>query len=71
MQGKYRLRDEFAVISSVLSRADADADIAQFVDLKRRRDELSHGGILDEDALPVHPTIALVRKYLRLHLGRG
>jgi hypothetical protein len=70
MQGKYRLRDEFAVISSVLLQVDAEADIADFVDLKTRRDELSHGGILDEDALPVHRTVALARKYLRLHLGR-
>jgi len=70
MQGKYRLRDEFAVISSLLAPADADADIGEFVGLKKRRDELSHGGILDEADLPVHRTIALVRKYLRLHLGR-
>jgi hypothetical protein len=71
MQGRYSLGDRFAVISSVLVPADADTDIAEFLAVKKRRDNLSHGGVLSEDSLPVDRAIALGRKYLRLHLDHG
>ena len=69
MKGKYRLVDTFTVVSVTLAPVDADADIADFADLKNLRDELFHGGSLNESALPAHRALALVRKYIRLHLA--
>lgn len=70
MQGKYKLVDSFSIMASILAPGDADADIEAFAELKGVRDQLFHGGALSESTLPAHQALALVRKYVRLHLDQ-
>lgn len=71
MKGKYRLLDMFTVVAVTLSPDSADEDINEFANLKETRDELFHGGILNESQLPAHRALALARRYLRLHIEKA
>ncbi len=68
MKGKYRLADKFAAIGFQLSPDTADEDLKTVRQVKAIRDELSHGGSVDEANLPVNPIRDLASKYLRLHI---
>jgi hypothetical protein len=71
MSGKYRLVDSFTILASILAPGDADSDIATFGELKKARDALFHAGALGESDLPADRALAIVRKYVRLHLDRS
>ena len=71
MKGKYQLVDKFAAISVQLSPTMADEDLKTVERIKQIRDNLSHGGTVDEANLPVTPIRDLTSRYLRLHLERG
>lgn len=70
MKDKYRLADKFAVIAVRLSLADADEDLKKFKVAKDQRDALAHGRDVDEGRLPIPDVQELLKKYLKLHLGR-
>jgi hypothetical protein len=69
MKRKYRLTDKFALIAAVLSPANADEDLSQFKQAKKKRDDLMHGQDVNEGTLPIPMIHELVRKYVRLHLS--
>jgi hypothetical protein len=68
MEGKYRLVDMFTIVAATLAPEDADTDIARFKTLKKQRDGLFHGDLLNESRLSAHDAVALLRRYVRLHL---
>ena len=68
MKDKYRLADKFAAIGFQLSPDTADEDLKTVRQVKDIRDELFHGGSVDEANLPVNPIRDLASKYLRLHI---
>jgi hypothetical protein len=70
MSDKYRLIDRFIVVSAELDPAQTDSDVQIFQRAKDLRDDFSHGKVIDEKALPVTDIQSLVRKLLRLHIGR-
>jgi hypothetical protein len=70
MRDKYKLLDKFVIISAELDPAEADTDIEIFQCGKKLRDQFSHGEVVDENALLVADVQGLVRKFLRLHVGR-
>jgi hypothetical protein len=70
MRDTYKTLDKFVVISAELDPAADDGDIQIFQRGKKLRDEFSHGGAIDESALPVADVQGLVRKFLRLHISR-
>ncbi|HVR93995.1 MAG TPA: hypothetical protein VHI75_09125 [Casimicrobiaceae bacterium] len=61
MNDKYRLTDEFLVVTSVLfpdvATERVESDTALFERLKALRDDLLHGKAVDENSLPVHERI--------------
>lgn len=69
MKDKYNIRDKFVIVASALDDVEVDVDIEIFKELKERRDDLAHAMKGDLDTLPSDTTRALLRKYLRLHLG--
>lgn len=71
MKDKYRLADKFAAVSFQLSPDTADEDLKTVLQVKKIRDELSHGESVDEAALPVKPIRDLASKYVRLHIKDG
>ncbi len=71
MKGKYRLADKFAAISFQLSPDSGDEDLKKVLQVKKVRDKLYHGELVDEVSLPVKPIRDLASKYLRLHLEYG
>ncbi len=71
MKDKYRLTDKFAAVSFQLSPATGDEDLKTVLQVKKVRDELSHGEAVDEARLPVKPIRDLTSKYVRLHVERG
>ena len=71
MKAKYRLADKFAAVSFQLSPDTADEDLKTVLQAKKIRDELSHGGSVDEASLPVKPIRDLASKYVRLHIEDG
>jgi hypothetical protein len=68
MKDKYRLADKFAVISLRLSPDSGDEDLEQMLKVKKIRDKLLHGDVIDEASLPVKIIRDLASKYLRFHL---
>lgn len=70
MLQRHRLLDKFVVIASLLDPDTADADIAQFKILKKKRDDVFHGADDTDAAYPTDQTQQLLTKYLRLHLDR-
>jgi hypothetical protein len=52
MRDKYRLADRFALVAFQLSPDDADNDYREFIEAKKRRDDLSHGQDVNETSLP-------------------
>jgi hypothetical protein len=71
MKDKYRLADKFAAVSVQLSPGTGDEDLKTVLQVKKVRDELSHGETVDEASLPVKLIRDLASKYLRLHVERG
>jgi hypothetical protein len=71
MKDKYRLADKFAAVSFQLSPGTGDEDLKTVLQVKKVRDELSHGESVDEADLPVKPIRDLASKYLQLHVKRG
>lgn len=71
MKDKYRLADKFAAVSFQLSPASGDEDLKTVLQVKKVRDELSHGETVDEASLPVKAIRDMASKYLRLHVERG
>ncbi len=69
MKDKYRLADKFSAISLQLSSGTADVDLDTLLQVKKVRDELSHGESVDESRLPVQSIRDLASKYLHLHLS--
>jgi len=69
MSGRYRLKDKFIVVSASLDPDHAGADLTEFEMLKKLRDGLSHGDEVGDDALPLEATVAILRKYLALHVN--
>lgn len=68
MKDKFTLADKFLVISSVLVRdGSADADLDQFAQLKKIRNNLLHGEPIDERVLPLDTVARLLRKYVAAH----
>jgi hypothetical protein len=69
MRDKYRITDKFVVVTACLGDDSIETDVETFASIKKSRDELLHGEVLDEDSLPVAETIKLLKKYLRLHIS--
>lgn len=67
MRDKYRLRDRFALIAGVLASSDADADVAEFISAKTKRDDLAHGKDVPDSDLPLETVHRILGKYLHLH----
>jgi len=67
IEGKYNVRDMFAVVASALTPFDADSDIELFKKLKAERDSI-HNMSLKPNGYPAEATQLLIRKYLALHL---
>lgn len=61
----------FAVMAVRVARHNADADIAQFRELAKERNRLSHGSVTDDgiENLPADQAIELLRHYLQLVTG--
>jgi hypothetical protein len=70
MDQKFNLVPMFSLIASELGVEEATDDVTEFKKVKRIRDDLVHRGDYDERELPVAAAIELLRKYLRLHVGR-
>lgn len=69
MKGKYRIVDKFIVIAACVGADLAEADIKDFVKIKKTRDALLHGELIDEKSLPISETVALLKKYIRRHIN--
>ncbi len=67
MKDKYRLTDKFSLVASFLSNEITD-DIKLFKDMKKIRDNISHGKEFNEETLPVEDARKLASKYLRKHM---
>jgi hypothetical protein len=65
-KGKMSLRSRFAVVALGLSAPSADADMKKFVELKKARDQIAHGHILQPDDLPLVSLNNLLDRYLSL-----
>jgi hypothetical protein len=70
MDQKFNLVPMFSLFASELGVEEATDDVTEFKKVKRIRDDLVHRGDYDERELPVAAAIELLRKYLRLHVGR-
>jgi hypothetical protein len=70
MKDKYRLADKFAAIGFQLSPKTADSELKTVLQVKKLRDELSHGESIDEAALPVKAIRDIASKYLRIHFEK-
>lgn len=70
MKDKYRLRDRFALIATLLDPGEADKDVGDFVSAKKSRDDLAHGQDVADSDLPVEIVHRLLAKYLHLHASR-
>lgn len=70
LRGSNNIADKFAVIAKCLGGDSAETDLKTFNSIKDEREKLYHEGSLDEDSLPITKTINLLKKYLRLHIGR-
>ncbi len=68
MKDKYRLTDKFSLVASFLS-SEITADIELFKNIKKERDNISHGKEFDEEALPVEGARKLASKYLMNHMS--
>lgn len=68
MKDKYRLKDKFIAVTTVLFPSIDDAESAKlyedFCKLKELRDSIFHGEPFSEKDLPVHEMAALLRKYV-------
>jgi hypothetical protein len=67
MRDKYRLTDKFSLVASFLS-SEATEDIKLFKNMKKERDNISHGNEFDEEALPVEDARKLASKFLMNHM---
>lgn len=67
MNGRYRLRDRFALVAATLAPDDADTDFDRFTKAKSVRDDLMHGRDVEDNSLPVVTVQALLRRYSVLH----
>lgn len=71
MRGSNNIADKFAVVAKCLGDDSGETDLKTFTSIKDKRRTLYHTeGVLDEDSLPIDETIKLVKKYLRLHIGK-
>ncbi len=68
MRDKYGLVDKFAAIAFLLSPDEAGEDFEKVKRAKRSRNDLIHGGPVNEAALPVELVVDLAGRYLRRHL---
>jgi mRNA-degrading endonuclease YafQ of YafQ-DinJ toxin-antitoxin module len=71
MNDKYRLTDEFLVVTSILfpdvPTEKVESDTALFERLKTVRDALLHGKAVDETSLPVSELQGLLQRYVLAH----
>jgi hypothetical protein len=67
MKDKVRLNDKFMIMASILNESSAEEDTATFARLKKTRDTLHTGEIVERN-LPVQAAQLLLGKYLRLHV---
>ncbi len=67
MKDKYRLADKFSLVASFLSN-EITEDIQLFKNMKKVRDDISHGKEFDEKKLPVEEARKLASKYLKNHM---
>jgi len=67
MKDKYRLADKFSLVASFLS-SEIKEDIELFQNMKKVRDNISHGKEFDEEALLVEDARKLASKYLKNHM---
>lgn len=70
MKDKYNVADKFAVLSVYLDVDRVEDEVRIFRDLKRVRDQLSHGEEIVESSLPTRGVQLLFDKYIRNHLRR-
>jgi len=68
MKDKYRLAEKFLVLSACPHGDDAELDMKAFKSMKIKRDNLFHGKLKNEEALPVAEVLQLLKKCLRLHI---
>jgi hypothetical protein len=69
MKDKYSLKDKFVVISSFLADDEAEKFLEEFKKIKKIRDQIIHGEEINENTLPVHGIIKIVKAYLKKHIG--
>lgn len=67
MKDKYRLTDKFSLVASFLSN-EIESDIESFKNMKKLRDDISHGKEFNEENLPVEDARKLAAKYLKSHM---
>lgn len=67
MKGKYNIADQFVIVAACIGNGPVEADIEEFVRIKKIRDALFHDTSTAEKGLPGFEVIELLKKYLRLH----
>lgn len=67
MKRKYRITDKFVIVAACIGKDSVETDIEDFVKIKKARDALLHGDLVDEKTLPVSETISLLKRYIRYH----
>jgi hypothetical protein len=67
MKGKYNIADQFIIIAACIGNELVEADIEEFIRIKKVRDALFHDTTAAEKGLPSFEVVELLKKYLRLH----
>lgn len=71
MKGKYNIADQFVIVAACIGNEAVEADIEEFVRIKKIRDALFHDTSAAEKGLPSFEAIELLKKYLRLHTRKA
>jgi hypothetical protein len=69
MQGKYSIIDKFVIVAACIGDDRSEADIENFTKIKKMRDALLHGEVINEKSLPIRETVELLQKYLLRHIN--
>lgn len=68
MKRKYNIAVQFEVVAACIGDAAVEADIHEFIKIKKVRDALFHDRTAPDNGLPTTVAVELLKKYLRLHM---
>jgi hypothetical protein len=71
MEGKYRMVDKFIIVAACIGNNGFETDIQNFIKIKKIRDTLLHGEVINEKSLPISETVGLLQKYILRHTSPG